>query len=97
MEKLIIDAIKSMKLLEFNYQGFHRIVEPHTYGVFSNGNELLVAYQISGKSSSRRVPFWSSFLIDDMEDISILDEKFREPRNDYKKGDKRFHQIYCEL
>jgi hypothetical protein len=97
MKKLISEAIENKRLLEFNYQGFYRIVEPHTFGMFSNGNELLIAYQIDGSSSSRKPPFWSNFQIAEIEDLSISDKSFSKPRDGYKKGDNRFKVIYCEL
>ena len=97
MKNLIIEAIENKKTLEFNYQGFYRIVEPHTLGVFNNGNILLIAYQTDGESKSRKAPFWSTFLINEIEDLLILEDTFLEPREGYKKGDARFMEIYCEL
>lgn len=97
MKSLINEAIKNRKLLEFNYQGFYRVVEPHTFGIFTNGNELLIAYQVDGESKSRKPPFWSNFLIEEIEDLSILNDSFLEPRDGYKKGDKRFRYIFSEL
>ncbi len=61
MKTIITKAIKNRNILEFNYQGLYRVVEPHTFGVYRNGNELLVAYQIDGESKSRKSPFWSNF------------------------------------
>lgn len=97
MEKLIKEAIENRKILEFKYQGFNRVVEPHTFGVFSNGNVLLIAFQIDGGSKSRKPPFWSNFLIDEIEDLSIMDKSFLKPRDGYKRGDNRFREIYSEL
>ena len=97
MKTLINKAIRQRNLLELNYQGLYRVVEPHTFGVYNNGNELLVAYQIDGESTSRRPPFWSNFQIDEIEDVSILENSFLGPREGYKKGDKRFKFIYSEL
>ena len=62
MRNIIINAIKNRQLLEFSYNGNLRIVEPHTFGVFSNGNEILVTYQVDGTSDSGKVPDWSPFI-----------------------------------
>lgn len=97
METLIKKAIKNKNILEFNYQGFYRVVEPHTLGIFSNGNELLIAYQIDGESKSRKPPFWSNFQIDEIEDLSISEDSFSEARDGYKRGDNRFKFIFSEL
>jgi len=97
MKNLIIKAIENMKLLEFNYQGFYRVVEPHTFGTFSNGNELLIAFQIDGGSSSRKPPFWSNFKLVEIEDLSLMEKSFLKPREGYTRGDKRFKIIFSEL
>ena len=97
MKTLINEAIKNRNLLEFNYQGFYRVVEPHTFGIYNNGNEILIAYQIDGESKSRKTPFWSNFLIDEIEDLLVSEDSFIEPRYGYKKGDKRFRLIFSEL
>ncbi len=97
MKNLITKAIENKKLLEFKYQGFYRVVEPHTFGVFSNGNELLIAFQIDGESKSRRPPFWSNFQVTEIEDLFIMDDSFLEQRDGYKRGDKRFKAIFSQL
>jgi len=97
MKTLINEAIRNKNILKFNYQGFYRVVEPHTFGIFSNGNELLIAYQIDGESKSRKPPFWGNFQINEIEDLTISEDSFSEPRDGYKKRDKRFKLIFSEL
>ena len=97
MKNLIINAIQNRRLLEFTYNQHLRIVEPHTFGVFSNGNEILVSYQIDGTSDSGRVPDWRPFTFSKIQDLKILNETFSGVRNGYKKGDNRFRVIYKDL
>ena len=97
MKNLIINAIQNRRLLEFTYKGHLRIVEPHTFGVFGNGNEILVSYQIDGTSDSGGVPDWRPFTFSKIQDLKILNETFSGTRNGYKKGDKRFQMIYKDL
>lgn len=56
MRNIIIDAIKNRQLFEFTYNEHLRIVEPHTFGIYSNGNVILVTYQIDGTSDAGKVP-----------------------------------------
>jgi hypothetical protein len=42
-------------LLEFNYEGGIRLVEPHCYGITTAGSEGLRACQIDGYSSSGKI------------------------------------------
>ena len=80
----IIEAIETKKMLQFNYHGYERIVEPHVYGT-KNGKDALQSYQVSGKSSSGGLPQWRRFFLDDLHDIKILNESFPGKR-DYPSG-----------
>ena len=45
MNQTIINAINNMEILSFTYKGNPRVVEPHAYGMGSDGDDLLRAYQ----------------------------------------------------
>jgi len=97
MNDIIIEAIENRKLLEFFYKDHYRVVEPHTFGVSSKGNENLSAFQIDGTSESIVVPDWGLFTIDKMNGLKILNETFEGTRPKYSKGDSRMIEIYKEL
>lgn len=97
MKDIIIDAIENRKLLEFYYKDHYRVVEPHTFGVSSKGNNSLSAFQIEGTSERNNVPDWGLFNIDNMEGLKILKESFEGTRPKYSKGDIRMIEIYIEL
>ena len=73
MDAEILQAIADKKLVEFSYQNFIRIAEPHAYGSMG-GVEQLLAYQIRGGSRSRNLPKWASVALPQMTDFSVLDE-----------------------
>jgi hypothetical protein len=52
MNQEIIEAIENKNLVEFNYDGELRVIEPHCYGLSKKGIEVLRAYQVDGYSSS---------------------------------------------
>lgn len=91
----ITKAITSQSIIEFNYDGGIRIVEPHCHGVSSKGNHVLRAYQIDGYSSTGNMG-WKLY---DMSKVStiIIKEEFFSIRIDYKRGDKGMVTIYHEL
>ncbi len=97
MNDVIIEAIENRKLLEFNHMGHHRIVEPHTFGISSKGNDNLSAFQIDGTSERNNVPDWGLFTIDKIVDLKILNKKFEGTRPKYTRGDSRMVEIYLEL
>jgi len=68
-------AIADKKLVEFSYQNFIRIAEPHAYGSMGGVDHILV-YQVRGGSRSRKLPKWSSVPLSQMTDFRILDETF---------------------
>lgn len=43
-------AIQNKQLLSFIYDGYPRVVEPHTYGLDKKGHPALRTYQIRGGS-----------------------------------------------
>ncbi|MEM5871894.1 MAG: hypothetical protein QW051_03405 [Candidatus Aenigmatarchaeota archaeon] len=98
MHKLICEAIKSKRIIKFNYDGFERVVEPHTCGIHkATGNVVLSAYQVGGYSSSEKIPYWRLYVVDKITDLEITNEIFIEPRPGYRRGDSRMSIIYCEI
>ncbi len=93
----ICPAINNLQLISFSYHGYSRVVEPHTYGVNTKGHRALRAYQVRGESRTGRVPDWRYFRRDEMYDETVLQETFEGPRPGYKRGDKAFETIFCQL
>lgn len=93
----ITDAIGHRHLLTFRYDGFLRIVEPHTYGTDRKGHEALRAYQVSGGSDSGESVGWKIFHVGDMRGLSTLPDSFSGPRPGYKRGDRAFAVIRAQL
>lgn len=95
MNQEIIEAIENQNVIEFNYEGELRIVEPHCYGLTSKGNEGLRAYQVGGYSSSGSMG-WKMYDLGKADDIEVTEETF-ETRSDYKQGDKHMSKIFVEI
>lgn len=96
MDSVIVNAIRNNNLVEFYYDGGSRIVEPHSYGMTTKGNEGLKTFQVSSYSSSGEIG-WKLFDMGKARSIKVLDESFNKPRAGYKRGDRGMSQIYCEL
>lgn len=96
MNKEIINAISNQNLIEFDYDGGKRTVEPHCYGITSAGNEGLRAFQVDGYSSSGKMG-WKMFDMDKASSLNVLDDTFDNPRPGYKKGDKGMSRISAQL
>ncbi len=93
----ICPAINNLQLISFTYDGYSRVVEPHTFGEDKKGHSFLRAYQVRGGSKSGQVPDWRFFHRDEMYGVSVLQETFAGPRSGYKRGDEAFDTIFCQL
>jgi hypothetical protein len=96
MDTKIIQAIEDCNVIEFEYDGELRIIEPHCHGVTTAGNVGLRAYQVGGYSSSGTFG-WKMYDLGKAKNIIITAEVFSGPRPDYRKGDKGMTKIYAEL
>lgn len=70
-----MQAINEKKLLDFDYDGYHRIAEPHVYGK-KDGEDAVLVYQVSGQSSSGGLPNWRRMKLKGITNMKVLDETF---------------------
>lgn len=98
----ICDAIANRQLVRFNYTGDevpgYRTVEPHTLGVDLAGNYALSAWFLEGASEKNTGPGWRLYLLADMDDVTVLPNRFAGPRPRYVAGGGKLFQSYqCTL
>ena len=74
MDEMIREAMSERRLMSFDYDGFHRIAEPHVYGRKNDGNGIL-AKQTGGESSQEELG-WRRMYLRDMTNMKVLDETF---------------------
>jgi len=75
MNQQIIDAIQNKRMIEFEYGRYHRIAEPHVYGL-SRGVDQLLVYQVAGGSSSGGLPEWRRVDVPRVVGLVVLDKTF---------------------
>ncbi|WP_445989697.1 hypothetical protein ACSVCE_18945 [Chromobacterium haemolyticum] len=79
MEQMISQAINDKKIIEFTYNGHHRVIEPHVLGI-SRGVKQVLGYQVGGSSNSGGVPEWRRFDLPGMAGLTVTEEFFPGPR-----------------
>lgn len=79
ISRLLINAIENKQIIEFDYEGYHRIAEPHVYGILDGKHELLV-YQIAGGSSSGGLPDWRRVKLKKISNFKIREQYFKGKR-----------------
>lgn len=97
MNNVICQAIQEKRLLDFTYEGHHRVVEPHAYGVNTKDHNALRCYQVGGSSDSHKQPYWRLFLESEIRGLTMLPQQFANARQGYKRNDKDLERIFCQL
>lgn len=95
-EHEICDAIHKRRRVRFWYRGGMRTVEPYAYGIADGGHPILRGYQVSGYSRSREHG-WKLFRVDEVRELTMLEEVFESPQEGYMRNDPTMTKIYCEL
>jgi len=75
MDSIIKEAITKKKLLEYDYDGYHRIVEPHIFGK-KDGKDAILVYQVGGESSSGGLPNWRRMILKGITNMKVSEQSF---------------------
>lgn len=95
-EEQIKQALARRRMLEFDYHGFSRRVEPHALGHASEGRLALLGWQVAGGSQSEPPPGWRTFLLSEVGSLKILRDTFT-PRADYHPETTKLKSIEAEV
>jgi len=93
----ICRAIESRTLLEFDYDGHHRIVAPYCHGVLKNQVEALRAIQIGGASRSAGFGFGKLWHVEKMRNLRNTDERCIPTDPQYNPDDRVMVDIHCRV
>ena len=91
------EAIHKRSLLEFEYRGFHRVVQPYCHGVSRTGVEVLRAIQIGGGSASRGYGFGKLWSIEDIVNPRVTGKTFTPNDPMYPPEDSGMREIHCRI
>lgn len=75
LEQRLHDAIDAQLVVQFYYDGHLRIAEPHVLGV-KDGRLHVLTYQVGGTSSSRSLPDWRRFFVDELSQLQVTSQAF---------------------
>jgi hypothetical protein len=94
---LICDAISRRSLLEFDYDGLHRIVQPYCHGTSGTGRESLRAIQIGGESRGKLIASGKLWTVAKMVGVKVSDQTFVPNDPHYNPGDSAMAAIHCRV
>jgi hypothetical protein len=96
VDQVLREAIATKRLIQFDYEDYRRIAEPHDYGELGGDKQLLV-YQIGGQSRSGTIPNWRLVRVAAMKRLRILNKGFAGgrsiPSGKHKKWDRLFIRV----
>ena len=96
MLQTIIDAIRNHETLSLTYSGTSRVVEPHTVGVSTKGNDVLSCYQTQG-AHIKPGHEWDLLTVSKITNLTNTGHLFVGTRPKYSRNDSRMVKIYAEL
>ena len=94
---LICDAIRRHALLEFDYDGLHRVVQPYCHGTASTGRESLRAIQVGGESRGRLIASGKLWTVAKIINLRISEQTFVPNDPHYNPKDTAMASIHCRV
>ena len=101
-QAILCSAISSLNRVQFYYTGDaapgYRTVEPHMVAYNSTDHLVLSAWFLGGASESQEGQWWREYLLSEICNVRILQEKFAGPRPGYRQdGGKTFRNVQCAV
>ncbi len=96
-DPLIISAIRRRLVLQFNYNGKLRTVEPQTYGLSTAGREVLRAYERTIPNGSKRSGMAKLFDLNKISGLRKSGESFRQALPAHNPDDSAMVEIFATL
>jgi hypothetical protein len=97
MRSTICRAIGNQRIIEFEYDSYNRVVEPHKVGKTTRGTVVLSGYQTAGSGDRVDPPGWGLYRLENIGALNVTDRGFSGPRSQYSSTDQRMTEIYCQL
>jgi hypothetical protein len=97
MAGLICEAIQRRLLLEFDYDGLHRVVQPYVHGRSTVGREVLRAIQVGGQSRSARITSGKLWSVEKLTGLRLSEQGFVPDDPNYNPNDTAMETIHCRI
>lgn len=92
----LCSAIRDRVLLEFDYDGRHRVVAPYCHGFTAKG-EVLRAIQVGGRSRSHGMGFGKLWMVNKMQNVRRTAQSFVPDDPHYNPDDSAMTAIHCNV
>jgi predicted DNA-binding transcriptional regulator YafY len=96
-DPLIISAIRRKSVLQFNYKGKLRTVQPQTYGLSTTGREVLRAYELTIPNGSKRSGMAKLFDLSKISGLRKVGQSFRQALPAHNPDDSAMVEVFATL
>lgn len=96
-ELKVCEAIRAQRILEFDYGGTHRVVQPYCHGFTSKGAESLRAVQVNADSRGGGRRFGKLWTIAKVQNLRVAAQTFDADDPDYNPNDTAMAKIHCRV
>jgi hypothetical protein len=93
----LCEAIEKKAVIEFNYKGTQRIVEPQCHGTSTAGNEVLRGFQTKNYGKPSESPSNKLFEVSKISGLKPTGKTFSTPGPHYNPNDKAMSYVHCHL
>ena len=94
---VICEAIRKKAVIQFDYHGITRAVEPQSHGISTAGNEVIRGIQINPRSTSGKPIEGRLYMVSEMSDLKQTNETFLTPGPHFNPNDKGMSYVHCSL
>jgi hypothetical protein len=94
---LVCEAIGQRLLLEFDYNGSRRLVQPYCHGVSTTGQESLRAIQVGGSPGSKLISSGKLWTVAKMSNLKLSAQTFKPNDPHYNPQDSAMQSIHCRI
>jgi hypothetical protein len=98
LNAILCEAISAQVLLEFDYNGEHRVVAPYCHGISTRGVEVLRAVQLRRPNSTSKrggFGFGKLWQVASMKNVRLTGEPFTPDDPHYNPDDSAMARIHC--
>jgi hypothetical protein len=93
----VCEAIRERRLLEFDYDGKHRVTEPYCHGISTTGKQSVRALQVGGATRPGGFGFGKMWTIEKMTDARVSETSFVPDDPNYNPDDSAMSVIHCRI
>jgi hypothetical protein len=93
----ICEAIRMRLLIEFDYRGRPRVVQPYCHSTSARGGEVVRAIQVGGSSRSEGFGFGKLWIVAEMRNVRVSEVTFTPDDPHYNPNDSAMRSIHCHV